>query len=113
MYKVITTDNKVLTTTGKNLRPTITLENEFNDRAQIVEDDGCYVLYLATRVGTYNIATHWFKEATIALYKYYNKVKDNDKFKELETLVELSQKEAVRKTKPKKKNEESVRSNPV
>jgi len=71
MYTVVSKpDKKILSTTGLNLKPIITLEDKFDGRLQICLDDGGYVLYTANRVGTYNKAYHWFPEVIKALITY-------------------------------------------
>lgn len=71
MYTVVKkTDKKVLSVSGQNLRPEITFEDEYDGRMQICYDDGCYVLWIANRVGTYKAATHWPTEIIDAVYAH-------------------------------------------
>ena len=69
MYSVVKTDKKVLMSNGSDVEPLCTLADESDGRAQIIMDDGCYVLCLATRVGTYNKSYYWFPEAVKALHE--------------------------------------------
>lgn len=73
MYNVVKTDKKVLLSNGADVTPLLTLADEFEGRAQIIMDDGCYVLCLANRVGTYNTVKHWFPEAAKALHGLISK----------------------------------------
>lgn len=78
-------DTKVLSTSGINLRPIITLEDPYDGRAQIVEDDDGYTLYIANRVGTYNSTTKWCKEAVTALISHLKSTTKNAKNKNKST----------------------------
>ena len=75
VYTVVKTDKKILLSSGSNGQPIITLESEYEDRAQIIVDDNCYVLCVANRVGTYNTVKRWFPEAITALHEYLLKNK--------------------------------------
>lgn len=72
MYTVVKTDSKVLMTNGTDAKPLLTLADEHGGRAQIIEDDHCYVLCIANRVGTYNKSYYWFPEAAKALMTLIN-----------------------------------------
>lgn len=66
MYTRVPTDEEVMLENGEKAEPLLTLADEHGDRAQIVNDDHCYVLLLK-RGDVYKTTAWWFKEAVAAL----------------------------------------------
>ena len=63
MYKKVKTDEVFYTATSDHT-PFVTLANEYGGRAQISDDDGCYVLYMKGSSSQYYVSVkHWFPEA--------------------------------------------------
>jgi len=73
MYKIVQTDEEVHLENGEKAKPVLTLADEWGGRAQIINDDHCYVLLLKREpvfplVGPIYIKTSWwFREAVQAL----------------------------------------------
>lgn len=67
MYKVLKTPDKtVLLPNGNEVTPVVTLTDGAG-RAQIIKDDGCFVLLLKRENNTYHQSPYWFPEASKAL----------------------------------------------
>ena len=66
MYKVVEVDKKCAY--GVASKILVALEDEYESKALIVEDDHCLVLKLDIGDG-YKTATHWFREAVEAIPK--------------------------------------------
>ena len=62
MYKQVETDSEASWTGGGTFKPVATLAAEYG-RAQITEDDGCYVLLLYQSNGLYKPTPWIFPEA--------------------------------------------------
>lgn len=62
MYRQVETDGPIRIADGWNI-PLATLADEFGGRAQIVNDDHCFVLLMQDADGNYRPATHIFREA--------------------------------------------------
>jgi hypothetical protein len=67
-YKPVPTDEKVtMSDSEAEVKPLLTLTDEFGGCAQIIDDDHCYVLLLKQKDGTYKATTHIFPEAFEAM----------------------------------------------
>ena len=62
MYKQVETDSEAIWVGGTVFKPVATLAAEYG-RAQITEDDGCYVLLLRQESGLYRPTLWIFPEA--------------------------------------------------
>ena len=61
------TDKKVQLANSEWVKPVATLADKYGGRAQVIVDDGCYVLCLKREDGRYATVKHWFREAVSAL----------------------------------------------
>ena len=66
-YSRVPTDQEVTLQNGETAEPLLTLADEHGGRAQIVNDDHCYMLLLLQPDGTYKKTAWWFREAVVAL----------------------------------------------
>ncbi len=68
-YTQVQADDSIETTNGEKYPPVATLADEYGGRAQIILDDGCYVVCLR-RAGNVYAPTSWiFREAWEVLVK--------------------------------------------
>lgn len=61
------TDKQHVLESGEFFRPVATLTDKYGGRAQILIDDGCYVLALKQENGEYKYTPYWFREAVAVL----------------------------------------------
>ncbi len=69
MYKQVPTDKSFQWNNGSNITPVATLADSSGGRAQIVIDDGCYLIMLKRPNGRYQVTSWIFEEAFDVLKK--------------------------------------------
>ncbi len=80
MYKIQEKTHKsVRTLGGGQLKPLVTLKDEYGGISHIAKDDHCYVLINKNqKTGHYVIVNHWLEEAALALAELVGKGKENE-----------------------------------
>jgi len=68
MYKVQEKpDGMARLINGSEVKPLVTLKDEYGGVSHIIMDDGCYVLINGNKDRRFGMVKHWYYEAAIAL----------------------------------------------